>query len=138
MIGLLLLPLILARPPNNTRRCLDGRSYIFDEATDTSIDTGECCSGFSRTEFGHCVERIIRHSFPRFAVPRFAAAMSLLLVVWILIGVFSMVIAYVTLTQRRRIALPPTDRDVTEVEEEASTRLLEPQPTPTQLHSAVI
>ncbi|RCN51324.1 hypothetical protein ANCCAN_02477 [Ancylostoma caninum] len=138
MIGLLLLPLILARPPNGTRRCLDGRSYIIDETADTTIDTGECCPGFSRSEFGHCVEEIIRHSFPKFAVPRFAAAMSLLLVVWILIGVFSLVIAYVTLSQRRRNALPAEDEVATGVEEETRSRLLEDAKAASRPNSVVI
>ncbi|KAK6027615.1 hypothetical protein OSTOST_06351 [Ostertagia ostertagi] len=102
MIGILLLPLCLARSPNGTRRCLDGKNYIFYEAADRPTDTGECCTGFSRDEDGNCVADIVQHTFPLSAVPRFAAAISLVLIAWILIIVFSMVIAYVTMMERNR------------------------------------
>ncbi|KAK5969423.1 hypothetical protein GCK32_001407 [Trichostrongylus colubriformis] len=103
MIGVLLLPLCLARSPNGTRRCLDGKSYMFyDDPGRPPIDTSECCTGFSKDEDGNCVADIIRHSLPTSALPRFAAAISLILVVWILIAVFSLVIAYVTMMGRNR------------------------------------
>ncbi|PIO75456.1 hypothetical protein TELCIR_02506 [Teladorsagia circumcincta] len=102
MIGVLLLPLCLARSPNEIRRCLDGKNYIFHEAADRPVDTGECCTGFSRDEDGNCVADIVEHTFPMSAVPRFAAAISLVLIAWILIIVFSMVIAYVTMMERNR------------------------------------
>ncbi|KAK6058488.1 hypothetical protein COOONC_03938 [Cooperia oncophora] len=92
MIGILLLPLCVARSPNGTRRCVDGKSYIFHDVTDRPIGTNECCTGFSKDEVGNCVA----------AVPRFAAAISLVFIAWILIAVFSMVIAYVTMMERNR------------------------------------
>ncbi|VDO25150.1 unnamed protein product [Haemonchus placei] len=112
MIGILLLPLCLARSLNGTRRCLDGKSYIFHEVSDRPTDTGECCTGFTKDEVGNCIAEIVHHSFPTSVVPRFAAAISLILVAWILIVVFSLVIAYVTMMERnRKIARIPSMTD---------------------------
>lgn len=83
-----------------SRRILPTFSYTFADDHDRPLDTGECCVGYSKDEFGNCIEDIVRHTFPTFAVPRFVAAMSALLVVWILVGVFSMLIAYMTTSQR--------------------------------------
>ncbi|KHJ83973.1 hypothetical protein OESDEN_16317, partial [Oesophagostomum dentatum] len=94
--------------------------YITEDSTDIyrhiSIDTGECCPGYSKSELGHCVQDIIPYSFPKSVVPRFATAMSLLLIVWILIAVFSLLIAYITLSQRRRDAPTPEGETATEDE----------------------
>ncbi|WKX92710.1 hypothetical protein Q1695_010610 [Nippostrongylus brasiliensis] len=126
MISLLFLPMCLSRPLNITKRCSEGKSvylavvcrpastsYLSDIYHDSGklFEISECCSGFSKNENGICVEDIIKHSFPKSAVPRFIAAMSLMLIVWILVGVFSLLIAYITLSHRRKDAARLLDNE---------------------------
>ncbi|CAJ0593421.1 unnamed protein product [Cylicocyclus nassatus] len=65
MIELFLLPLpsALGRPINGMKKCMDGKIYIFNVATNTSFYTGDCCQGFSKTSTSICVEDIVQHSF---------------------------------------------------------------------------
>lgn len=39
-----------------SRRILPTFSYTFADDHDRPLDTGECCVGYSKDEFGNCIE----------------------------------------------------------------------------------
>ncbi|KJH51196.1 hypothetical protein DICVIV_02658 [Dictyocaulus viviparus] len=77
-------------------------SYIIDEAKDFLMDTGECCMNYFKDDFGICRGDTNHQFFPTTTLPRFVVAMGLVLVLWMLIGIFSLIVAYVTLNKRSK------------------------------------